>query len=241
VQRDATSEIRVLVDDVLATGRALSVSGGDAYARGSDARERLDRRLQRLGDQLLLGEDEHGAAEQALTFLELDPYYFWSGFARARMTRQLSNAHLDETQRQRARQYVLDCVDGTKHCGSSEIAQLARSVADNSTRRALRSRLHELDTRIARRAVRAITKVRHPGMTDTDVARARQLVLGDATNTPWLAPNAERLARWLWTPDWEAELRDLTQHHGPTRAGAKKLIESMERRRALQARRRPGP
>ncbi len=133
---------------------------------------------------------------------------------------------------------MIDCVDGTKHCGYSELALLARSVADNPMRKALRSRLHASDIRVARRVLRSITKVRHPGLTDADIALAQELVLADAARTPWLSPSVERLARWLWTPEWEAELRDLTQHHGPERASAKKLVESMDRRRA---RRRPGP
>ena len=48
-------------------------------------------------------------------------------------------------------------------------------------------------------------------------------------------PTCERLARWLWTPEWEAELRDLTQHHGPERAPAKKLLESIDRPSASAA------
>lgn len=223
VSDDATTEVRALIDEVLTTGSLA-------------ARGRLEQRLHAISDRLALGDDAP-AADEALTYLEADPYYFWSGYTRAKITRRLADAPLDSIQRERARRYVLDCVDGTKHCSYSEVAQLAGSVADNRMRKALRSRLHLSDTRVARRALRSITKVRHPGLTDADVTVARHLVLADATRTPWLSPNVERLARWLWTPDWEAELRDLTQHHGPERAPAKKLIESMDRRRA----RRPGP
>jgi hypothetical protein len=108
-------------------------------------------------------------------------------------------------------------------------------------RKTVRSRLHSPDDGVARRAIRTLTRVRHPGLTDADVAAARELVLAEASRTPWLPPNVQRVARWLWTPEWEAELRDLTQHHGPERAPAKKLLESVDQSRARRARRRPGP
>jgi hypothetical protein len=239
VSDDATIDIRVLIDDVLTSGRAIAEQPGtDAYARWAAARDRLARRLASLGDQLILAEDPHDAADQALLYLEADPYYFWSGYARARIARRLAQARLDATQRERARRYVLDCIAGTKHCDQSGLGPLAHAVADNPTRKAARSQLHSADARVARRALRTLSRIRRPGLTEADIAVAREIVLADAVHTAWLPPNVERLARWLWTPEWEAELRDLTQHHGPERAPAKKLIESMDHRRA---RRRPGP
>jgi hypothetical protein len=207
------------------------------HARWRESHERLEGRLRELSEQLVADEASQVAADEALTYLEADPYYFWSGYARARIARSLAHAPLDLSQRQRAHRYVLDCVDGTRHCASPELAQLAGSVADNPMRRVLRERLHSPDPSVARRALRSLSRVRHPGLTGTDVVVARELVLAAAARTLWLLPSVERLARWLWTPEWEAELRDLTQHHGPERAPAKKLIESMDRRRL----RRPGP
>ena len=69
---------------------------------------------------------------------------------------------------------------------------------------------------------------------------ARALLLADAGYTAWLPPNVERLARWLWSTEWEAELRDLTQHHGPERAPPKKLIEAIDRAGGERGE-RPGP
>ena len=225
---EATADIRVLIDDVLTDG-------------SFEARGRLERRLHEIADQLLLGDDSHAAADQALAYLEADPYYFWSGYERARIARRLAHAALDATQRERARRYVIDCLDGVKHCHQSGVGPLAHAVADNPMRKTLRSRLHSPDDGVARRAIRTLTRVRHPGLTDADVAAARVLVLSEAARTPWLPPNVQRVARWLWTPEWEAELRDLTQHHGPERAPAKKLLESVDQSRARRARRRPGP
>ena len=78
--------------------------------------------------------------------------------------------------------------------------------------------------------------VRHPGLTPDDVAAGRSLVLTDAAQGQWLSPTVARLAIYVWSDDWEAELRSLLPYHGPDRAGAKRLLEAIDRRR-----RRPGP
>ena len=173
--------------------------------------------------------------DAALTYLEADVYEFRSGYERARIARRIAGLSLDAAERARARKYVLDVVDGDKHCAQQALGQLAHAVADNTTRAALRTRLHAADVRVARRAVRTLSGVRHPGLTTADLTAARALVLADAGHTTWLSPNVEKLARWLWTPEWEAELRALTQHHDPERAAAKKLLESVDRRRAKRS------
>jgi hypothetical protein len=177
-------------------------------------------------------------SDDALTYLEADVYEFRSGYERARVARWLSGVSLDASHRARARKYVLDVVDGEKHCAQQAVGQLARAVADNPMRASLRVRLRADDVHVARRAVRTLSRIRHPGLTPGEATLARDLVLRDAARTAWLEPNVKRLALWLWTPEWEAELRDLTQHHGPERAPAKKLLESIDRRRGS---RRPGP
>jgi hypothetical protein len=132
---------------------------------------------------------------------------------------------------------VLAVVDGTAHSGLTGIARLAGSVADNDLRRGLRSRLRSPDAAVAGRALRVLVRVRHPGLTPDEFATARALVLADAGRQPYLAPSVARLARWLWTPQWERELAELTHRHGPDRSGAARLVEHSRRAR----RRRPGP
>ncbi len=179
--------------------------------------------------------------DAALTYLEADVYEFRSGYERARIARRISGLSLDAAQRARARKYVLDVVDGEKHCAQQALGQLAHAVADNTTRAALRTRLHASDVRVARRAVRTLSRVRHPGLTAADLTAARALLLADAGYTAWLPPNVERLARWLWSTEWEAELREITRAHGPERAAAKRLVEAIDRRRAAREAKRPGP
>ena len=179
--------------------------------------------------------------DAALAFLEADVYEFRSGYQRARVARRIAGLSLDARQRARARKYVLDVVDGKKHCTQQAVGQLARAVADNSMRATLRAKLHADNVHVARRALRTLSRVRHPDMSAADETAARALVLSDAAFSAWLPPNVERLARWLWSTEWEAELRELTVHHGPERAAAKRLIETVDRRRDASKARRPGP
>jgi hypothetical protein len=105
-------------------------------------------------------------------------------------------------------------------------------VANNALRRDLRARLHHRDAALARRALRMVVNVRHPGLTPDNLAAAQALVLSDAANGNWLSPTVERLARYVWSHEWEAELRSLLKHHDPDRAAAKRLINAVDRRRS---------
>ena len=174
---------------------------------------------------------EAAAVEDALTFLEQDPYFFRSGYARERVARRLARMELTPHQQVRARQLVVSTVDGDRHCPQPGIGKLARAVADNPLRRELRSRLHHHDAAVARRALRMLVNVRKPGLTAGDLAAARALVLAEAARGYWLTPTVARLAAYMWSREWEAELRDLIPHHGPDRAAAKRLIELADQRR----------
>ena len=178
---------------------------------------------------------EPAAIEEALTFLERDPYFFRSGYARERVARRLARVELSAAQKARARALVLSSVDGQRHCPFPGVGRLAKAAADNRLRRELRVRLHG-NPAVAHRALRTISNVRHPGLTPDDVAAARQLVLAAAARGNWLSPSVSRLALYLWSSEWETELRALLPYHGPDRAAAKRLIEAVERRR-----RRPRP
>jgi hypothetical protein len=177
------------------------------------------------------------AVDEALAYLEADPYYFRSGYARAKLARSLAQASLSDADRARARQYVLDAIAGRKHCNQRELAQLAGALANNGLRTALRARLHGGDHATARRALHTLRGVRSPGLSAADFETAHELVLLDLRRTTWTPPSVARVADWLWSPAWEADLRDIARHHGPDRAGAKHLVEAADRRRQ---RRRPG-
>jgi hypothetical protein len=184
-----------------------------------------------------LSADEPAAIEEALAFLERDPYFFRSGYARERVARRLAHVELSPGQKQRARAVVLSRVDGQRFCPHPGIGRLARAVADNPLRRELRARLHHRDPAVARRALRMVVNVRRPGLSTDDIAAAQALVLAEAARGLWLPPTVERLALYVWSREWEAELRSLLKHHDPDRAAAKRLIGAVDRRRSQ----RPDP
>ena len=184
-----------------------------------------------------LAAGEATAIDRALTFLEDDPFFFRSGYARQRIARKLAGSAFDAPQRQRARRIVMGWTDGQLHPGRAGAVRLARAVADNSMRRALLERLRGHDRDVALRALYALTSVKHPGYTPEDLARAREILLHDVSRTRYpLAPSFQAAMR-LWSPEWEAELRDIAVVHGPQRAAAKTLLQYVDRRRERNQRR----
>ena len=131
-------------------------------------------------------------------------------------------------------------VDGQLHPGRAGAVRLARAVADNSMRRALLGRLRADDSAVALRALYALTSVKHPGYSPSDLARAREILVDDISRTRYpLVPSFQAAMR-LWSPEWEAELRDIAVVHGPHRAAAKTLLQYVDRRRE-RSRRRASP
>lgn len=211
------------------------------YASGREitARERAEEQFViGLGDAAANG--DRAAVVNVLEYLEADPRYFRSGYIKTKVARRLAQAPLDSRPQARARALVLGWVDGPRGIGCRGIAPLAHASADNALRRALRERLHNSDERVSRRALELLTHVRHPQLSTSDLARAHVIALELAGRGEWLGSRAVRIARWLWTPEWEAELRELVKHHDPRRAGAKRLLEYVDRRRESR-KRRPGP
>lgn len=184
-----------------------------------------------------LARGDTGSVDAALEFLERDPYFFRSGYARERVARALAHAELTPAAKVRGRSVVLSTVDGERHCPLPGVAKLAAATADNSLRRELRARLHDGETVVARRALRVVVKVRKPGLTAEDIAAAQAIVLADAARGQWLSPTVARLAAYFWSPQWEAALRSLVRYHGPDRAAAKRLLAAADQRRN----RRPTP
>ena len=178
------------------------------------------------------------AVDQALAYLEADPYYFRSGYARAKLARSLAQATLSDADRARARRYVLDRSRRRKHCNQRELGQLAGAVANNDLRRgAPRAAARAGPRRPRDGPFTRCAASAGPGSRPPTSTAAHDLVLMDLRRTTWTPPSVARVADWLWSPEWEAELRDIARHHGPDRAGAKHLIEAADRRRQG---RRPG-
>src|SRR3954449_7406758 len=127
----------------------------------------IDSWVGELGLRLDCGQPE--AIEAALTFLERDPFFFRSGYARERIARRLAHCDLTPAQKARARSLVVSTVDGLRHCPMPGLGKLAGAVADNPLRRELRGRLHHQDAARARRALRIVVHVRRPGLTSDNI------------------------------------------------------------------------
>jgi hypothetical protein len=250
VVTDPEADVRRLIDEVLACSRQVvehvKALPPDATMRSNPTWVDLTRRSIAVQNQLgqwlestisSLDDGEASPGGPALAYLEADPYYFRSGYARWRLAVRLSRVTLPGPQRSRARDLVLTVIDGQRHCGQPGLGRLAASVTDNELRRAVRQRLHSADGVVARRALRTIQHIRHPGLDRREVDAARSLVVLDAGAGLFLAPGLERLSRWLWTPEWQSDLQRVIRVHGPNRSGAKRLLEAAARRKL----KRPGP
>lgn len=207
--------------------RALAALAGDASAAWFEW-------LHSLGDAMAAG--ERNAFDQAFAFLELDVYVFRSGYERAKLVRAMARSPMNPPHRARARRYVRDCVDGRLHCDGRALAVLAAAVADNPMRRDLRARLHATDPAVVGRAVNVLSRVRHPGYSPQDLEAVRSWLLSEVA-ARGLSNAAARVLRWAWTPEWQAELLQIGNRHGPRRAAARAVLEVAERRRSE----RPGP
>lgn len=188
-------------------------------------------RIQGIEEGLTRG--DNSAIEDALAFLDEDPYYFRSGYERERVARWLSNAPMSTRQKQKARAIVLACVLGTKHTGRPGISRLAGAAANNAFREELRFHLRDsAHPAIQWRALHALLYVKRPGYTPDDIAAARAVALrrGDT-----------KVAMRFLAPDWEAELRELVRHHDPGRAAAKNLLRYVDYRRDRRARMQASP
>ncbi len=137
------------------------------------------------------------AVDEALNTLELDPYYFRSGYHRDWLACVIAQVPLTAAQIASVRSLVVGLVDGTRHGGRGHVVALARASLNNALRRTLRDRLHSPDPVVAARALHLLVHVRHPGLTNDDLAAARLIVLRAVARKRWSSPAAE--ARWLWS------------------------------------------
>ena len=75
-----------------------------------------------------------GAIEDAIHYLEDDPWEFRSGYAKARLLRRLTHIELDSQQAGRLRRVLLAYVDVGPRWDFREAASLARRIASTEFR-----------------------------------------------------------------------------------------------------------
>jgi hypothetical protein len=174
------------------------------------------------------------AVDRALAFVEADPFFFHSGRVRHRLAQAVARAKssLTPAQRTRGRALVLDAVAGRNHTRDPGLSQLAGAVADNRLRSELLVAVRSGNETVARRALRCLARIRHPGYTPAELRAARRVAM---------RTGEFGIARQLWSREWEDELRTIADDSAHADcASAYRLIAHVDRRRERRARRNHG-
>ena len=80
------------------------------------------------------------AIDQAVVYIEADPWLFRSGYFKDKLLRRLRRANLTETQRDRLRTALLAVVDGRDRREFRRFCRLAHAIADDAFRQKLADR-----------------------------------------------------------------------------------------------------
>ena len=180
-----------------------------------------------LGERLAA--HDHDAIDAALAYLDADLYYFRSGYAKQKLLRRLAHQPFDAAQRARVRVLVLQIVDGERHGPMRELKRVARTVADNPMRRALRRRLHSTEEAQASRALQVLLQVKRPGFTTDDIDRVHRIIESRAARYSYWANDlrASAVAQRFWTSEWHDEL--LAASRQERQLGARRILDAARR------------
>jgi hypothetical protein len=97
--------------------------------------------------------------EHAIAFLELDPYVFRSGYAKAAIIRCIKNLTLTQAQIQRLQGVVLRVIDKCDRQEFGAYCRLASAVHSEQFEGQIRDRLESADPGVRRRAQRVLDYV----------------------------------------------------------------------------------
>ena len=98
--------------------------------------------------------------ETAFTFLEADPWCYWSGYTKEKLIRALKQADLDAKQLDRIRWVLLRAVKGRRRPELREFCRLAIRIADENVYAQLQE-LAEDPTQSTQRNARAVLEYLH--------------------------------------------------------------------------------
>lgn len=99
-----------------------------------------------------LRRNDWSGLESAIRFLEADPFFFRSGYVKARLLRLVKRAPLDKAQTKRLRAVCLAAVDGRDRREFRFYCRLAMRLDDSILRVSLQERLGRPDEGVRRRA-----------------------------------------------------------------------------------------
>jgi len=178
-----------------------------------------------------------GAVDRALLYLETDRWGFRTGYVKQRLFRYLRHYELTHEQRRRLHLVLVACVDVGDRSEFGEACRCARRFEPDSLRDSLMYRFRSDDLGVSIRAMRMLTTLRHPRLSEDDRDHARDLLLVWASG-----PRVRYPARWvstvvrrLWASDWGEQLVAvaIAQPGTPRSHGARQLLVSVSRPRAV--------
>ena len=146
---------------------------------------------------------EDTAIDDALVFLEVDPYFFRSGYRKNWIWRGLGHFDLSDVHRERVRSLLVRAVDtgSSGHCPGGW--RMARRYANNTLRRAFRAQLHALDPVVQLRALAMLARVKRPELSAADFALAQAIVARLGGESRYGGPNWLRPLERRFGPDAE--------------------------------------
>lgn len=153
----------------------------------------------------LAGGDET-ALEAALVYLEVDPWSFRSGYAKATMLRRLKHVALSDRDVDRVTAVLLRYVDVGPRWDFREACTAARVLASPALATELRQRLHGRDEDVALRALAMLIRLRGNALRPADLPRGQAVLLHKARSWTYLPLSMEQWVRRLWSPAWAAQL-----------------------------------
>jgi hypothetical protein len=198
-----TDRIRRAVELVEETQRRLNAAveerhaSREAWARWEDAAREWHEAMALLYSTEFwdsverLQNGDRSAIDPAITFLEVDPWVFRSGYAKETILRFLKRADLNGEQAARLRQVVLAAVDAGDRREFRGYCRLACRVVDDDLRIALLERLRSSDRGRARRALWVLDALGE-SLGPDDRAVAQRLLELAATDPDWW-----RVSSWV--------------------------------------------
>lgn len=159
-----------------------------------------------LPDQEQVRRGEHDAIEQAVVFLEADPWYHGSGYEKEKLYRLLARHELAPDQQTRMDAVVLRLA----HTGRREFVEALRFVHRRRgpcLKPALRDLLSSPDDAVAARALRMLLAARRPRLDAPQRERVRTLLEKQPLRRLGLADDELRRAvASVWSADWQSTL-----------------------------------